>query len=75
MSAWIRSERPDGHRSLWYKTHRWLTIERESTGLVSAGFRGEPPTYSAPAGLDWITTRWGCPVPTAEDLGWLRGGA
>lgn len=76
--VWIRSERPDGHRSLWCHVGRWFTIEPGSVGeigraCVNVGPRGGVPTYTSSIGLDWITARWGCPTPTPEDLAWLRG--
>jgi len=77
--TWTRSERPDGHRSLWHHLGRWYTIEscasfgeRVGAILVRVGPKGEPPVACPAVGMEWITARWGVPAPSAEDLAWLR---
>lgn len=76
--TWTRSERPDGHRSLWCHVGRWIVVEPGGVGGIGAacvyvGPRGDARTFTSTVGMEWITERWGCPVPTAEDLAWLRG--
>lgn len=82
MTAWTRSERPDGHRSLWYKVDRWITIEACNTDIGGSGYvnahvgpRGERWVCCAPNGLIREARRLGCPVPSKDDMAWLRGGA
>lgn len=80
LEQWTRHERPDGHRSLWFKAEKWVTIEKGHGLCIRIGPKGDSgaysdsgPVYTSSIGLGWVTPRWGCPVPTAADLAWLRG--
>lgn len=78
--VWIQHERPDGHRSLWVHVGRWFTIEACTTDVGGSGYvnvhigpRGERWVCCAPRGLTREIRRLACPVPTPEDLAWVRG--
>ena len=70
--TWTRSERPDGHRSLWCMVDRWYTLTAvdgffsicASGSLLAAPRESEIPSRCAMFHL---------PTPTADDLAWLRG--
>lgn len=74
--VWIRSERPDGHRSLWCMSSRWIMIEVASLvpdrlwiGIVGEDLR----TCTAAEHLGAPCRMYYCPTPTPADLAWLRG--
>lgn len=69
---WIRSERPDGHRSLWVHVDRWYLMwyVEPFFPIAADGLTRVAPTESE------MAARCGAihvPVPTPEDLAWLRG--
>lgn len=71
--AWIRSTRPDGHRSLWHQTTHWHTIHGGPGTML---WISEPPCdarMSSDADLADDCNDLRLPVPTADDLAWLRG--
>jgi hypothetical protein len=78
--TWIRSERPDGHRSLWCHAGRWFTLTKCD---MDVGGSGRVNVHLAPTRDRWVCcaakgltrecVRWGLPDPTAADLDWLRG--
>ena len=73
---WIRSERPDGHRSLWFKVALWIriTVADVSPPRLWIGPADEDIRAYCPDGMiGERTAPLGCPVPTPADLAWLRG--
>ncbi len=72
---WIRSERPDGHRSLWFKAALWITITAD-VRAPCVYIDNNRNTRKVCCAGKWIATEAanrGCPAPTAADLAWLRG--
>lgn len=74
--VWKRSERPDGHRSLWFPSFfGWLSLTDATHNMTRANV-GKGWWYmddGAEMAQSLADSR--CPVPTADDLAWLRGAA
>lgn len=71
--TWTRSERPDGHRSLWYHMDRWYTVSGDANPYVRLEARGGGAVTEDVRWLGEECARHHIPTPTAEDLAWLRG--
>lgn len=69
--TWQRSERPDGHRSLWFHA-AWLRKITDAPG-VEPSVRWDGGCVVPDGGLPGACAARACPTPTAEDLAWLRG--
>jgi hypothetical protein len=73
--TWTRSERPDGHRSLWFLAARWINIEVAVRDTVKISHTIGHFFGDSPGKVRRVCRALECPTPTADDLAWLRGAA
>jgi hypothetical protein len=72
---WIKSERPDGHRSLWFKARVWFVMGPAGDEVVNMRQPDHTQAHYFHVGeMGYKMRSYGCPEPTAADLAWLRGG-
>lgn len=72
-STWVRSERPDRHRSLWCMVARWHVLTAGTGPFLRIDIPPREWTFAMDDTIAEECARLHLPTPTADDLAWLRG--